>query len=784
MDTKKEIIIRNLERCINAFNTYDVNTQIPLLYTLYAIKHGYKIIYSAATGEEVTFNPNFNIQLDKSVSGTDSSFLNELRSLVQNRYFEGGYATTIADFIRDNSEYLDEFYPDMIEFIITSFVSRGGKYSGVAQTPHDVASLMASLVKSLNPQIIFDPCAGLSTYALRPELKETPFVGYEIDKFTWALARILLDAYGKKGDVFNNDALSDWSAASNCDTLVSEPPFGLRLKMDLKDDLCPSLMEDFLIYRFINIPSIRKAVLMVPTGAFTRKESVQLRETVSKNNWLDTVIKLPSGILSYTGIATGIVVLNKDRDNTDVKFILADDCIKSIFRLRSLDVDAVLNRVNGIDDKQSCVVPSKALLEHDFSFDPASYVSESIEVLPGQKIVKFMSLADKIKGERKYDDLKGRVLQPSHMSSSISDSQTRNILVEEQDISSANLVKVCEDCIIFNVAADKFFIKNDRSPLFVSPSYNCFSVKLDKCLPEYLAECVVKAKRFRETAMKGAGMQRVDYDNLLLPIFENIDSQRQIIQRIYRQEQNELKKKLEKLQLLGGKSSDLIHNLGITFTKISASIGIFRNVSDDKTVNNMYDNVQFALRLINSTGSDYLSVKPELEKENIYEVMKGYAQAWKNFGFQTFDILPIRMDMSEDTIVELDRTLFYTMMDCIFINAHQHGFNKRKTPDNKVMVKIDGVEYKGKRYARIAISNNGNPLPDDFTLNDFVSRGVVGINSSQDGIGGDHICKIAHHHGGYLSIENEPDWVTFSILLPVYLTSNETVYTDYEYECV
>ena len=280
-------------------------------------------------------------------------------------------------------------------------------------------------------------------------------------------------------------------------------------------------------------------------------------------------------------------------------------------------------------------------------------------------------------------------------------------------------------------------------------------------------------------------MQRVNYNDLLIPIYEDIVSQKQIIQRIYRQEQNELKKKLETLQVLSGRSSDLIHNLGVTFTKIGAAIGILRNnIEESETVDKMYDNVQFALRLINSTGADYWKVKPEFEKANVFDALSQYVKAWKNFGYQSFDILPIKMEMSKDTKVEIDTSLFYTVLDCIFINAHQHGFNKRNSPDNRVMMMVEGVEYQEKRYVRIGISNNGNPLPADFSLTDFVSRGVVGINSSQDGLGGDHIHKIVNKFGGLVSIESEPEWLTFNVLLPVYLTSNDTKFIEYDCECI
>ena len=82
------------------------------------------------------------------------------------------------------------------------------------------------------------------------------------------------------------------------------------------------------------------------------------------------------------------------------------------------------------------------------------------------------------------------------------------------------------------------------------------------------------------------------------------------------------KKKLEKLQVLSGKSSDLIHNLGITFTKMSAAIAVLRkenatSTQIDSPVNVLNDNIQFALRQINCTGTDFSHVKPESVQNSI-----------------------------------------------------------------------------------------------------------------------------------------------------------------------
>ena len=781
-ESAKEKLFNQLDNCLNALGSYDVNSLMPLLYVVVAHHQGHLLSIIGKSG--LLFSGKMQIQSVEAVDGIESELLKSIRRSVDPHYFEGQSAEIVFRFYETCNQFIQDNYQDIIEHIISFYSSRGGRYAGITNTPLEIATLMASLIEDCHPIKVYDPCAGLCTFSLRQGIKDIPFVGQEIMPFTKVLADVRLDAAEKNATIFNEDSTLEWRDNDGCDVLASELPFGVRLHDVPKDRNRPKLLEDYILYKFIKTPSLKRAVLMVSMGTCWRRDNFDIRKTLCEKNWVESVIKMPAGILPNAGVSTAIVVLNKERNTKDIKFVLADDCIINSGRTRLLDYQSVIERIEGRDEKQSASVSVGITFEKDCTLDPSAYVQERIEVLPGQKIVKFSSLATKDRGVRRFDETKGRVLQPEHMCESIAEMHTRNITIEIVDLTKSAYVKICSKGLIFNVRADRFFIKTDEEPLFISPNYSCFTVLEDKCLPEYLADCVVNAKRFRESALMGQGMPRIDWENLLIPIYENLESQKQIVQRIYRQEQNELKKKLESLQLLSGKSSDLIHNLGITFTKISAGIGKLLKDGSNETIEGLNDNVQFALRQINSTGTDFAFVQPELEKVNVYDTLMRYVKGWENFGYKTFDILPIKMEVSDDTKVEIDTTLFYTLLDCIFINAHQHGFNKRENSENKVLIEVEGVAYKEDNYIRIGISNNGNPLPDNFSVRDFVARGVVGINSSQDGIGGDHVCKIAHHFGGFISIDDDSEWLTFNVLLPVYITSNDTKYIEYECECV
>lgn len=775
-----------LDKCLNSLVRYDVDSLMPLFYVLCAHHEGH-LVSIVGEGESL-FLGKMHLQPIEAVDGFESPLLKKIRTSVNPSFYVGQSAEAVFKFYSSCNEHINEFYQDIIEHIISVYTSNAGKFSGVSVTTQEIAKLIGYFISECGAKRVYDPCAGLCSFAILPELSEVDFVCSELNPRTKVIADIRLNAAGKHLEINQEDSTFNWRGNSNCDCLASELPFGLRLNDRCLDNRRPTLLEDYVLDKFIKSNSLTSAVLLVSASTCIRGNNFDIRKTLCEKNYIDAVIKLPRGILSYTGVDSVIMVLNKHRKTKDIKFVYADDCIISDRRNKKLDYQAIIARLNNYDNQMEVVNVSETY-SHDCSLDPVYYLHNMIEVQSGQTLVKFRDLTTQIRGERRFDDVTGRVLLLEHFCSNIAEFHTRNIEIESIGLENpSRFVKVISKCVIFNMAADRFYYKNDNEPLFVSPNISCFEVNKNACLPEYLIHVLLENERIRETYSQGI-INRINYNELSLPIYTNLESQRQIVERIYRQEQNELKKKLEKLQVLSGKSSDLIHNLGITFTKMSAAVAMLKKECDAYSQNGspigvLNDNIQFALRQINCTGTDYSHVKPNLEKVNLYKTVSDYLEAWKNFGYKSFDVAPIKLNVSVDTMVEIDIDLFFTMLDCIFINAHQHGFNKRNSPHNKVIIDLQGVYSDNEKYVMIGISNNGNPLTDGYGIRDFVERGNVGLNSSQDGLGGNHIMEITHHFGGKLSIVSESEWLSFNVLLPIYLTSDETKFIEYGSEYI
>jgi|GEM_PF-5341468 len=786
-ESKKNIVIEGLDKCLKSLAGYDLYSLMPLLYVLYAHHEGYAV---PIVVENTAFKKKWCIQPIETVNGEESPLLQEIRTHDSELFFSGQWAENVIKFYETYRDYINDFYPELIEHIIDFYTVQFGKFSGMAATPREVVKLMGSLISQQQPHGVYDPCAGLCSFAMLPELSNVQFRGSEINAMVKIIADMRMNAAGKKVVLKNESSALNWGADSDCDCLASELPFGISISNPLQNRNRPYLLEDYVIEQFIKSSNLQTAVLLVSASTCYRRANFDARKTLCDKNYIDAVIQLPKGVLPYTGLDSVILVLNKNRITQDITFVYADDCLVSDKTHRTLDYQMVIDRLQNTDNEQTSSVNVKETFSHNCELTPAQYITKMIEVAPGQKLVKVLELAKIIRGEGRFTDKTGRVLQQEDLCEKVTDIHTKDLTFEPINLGKAysTFRKVVEKCVIFNVQANKFYYKNDNQPLFVSPNYTCFVVNEEKCLPEYFIHLIIDNPQIVSRFMRGPGMQRVDYNSMQLPFYENLESQKNIIQRIFRQESSELKKKRDKLQILSGRSSDLIHNLGITFTKIGAGIASLKNEVGnnksnnplDSTIEALNDNVQFALRQINSTGTDYKYVTPNMEKVVLQDVVQDYIRAWKNFGFQTFEVAPLKPFIAADTKVEMELSLFHTMLDCIFINAHQHAFSKCYTDGNRVIIELHGVLIKDEKFVMISVANNGKPLPDGYTLNDFVERGNVGINSSQDGLGGDHILKIVHHFGGYVSISNDSNWLSFNILLPIYLTSNETEFIDYD----
>lgn len=145
--------------------------------------------------------------------------------------------------------------------------------------------------------------------------------------------------------------------------------------------------ETWAVRELVNRAS-KKAVFLVPPGVlFTRGQEQRLREYLlhrgGECNELHSVVALPSGAVSGTGLGTAVMVLTPDRGNDDILMV---DLGLSKRSLSNLDELVRTHRLVALgqaeDPERACRVIRDDIMRNEVSFAPSRYLRKSVEVGP------------------------------------------------------------------------------------------------------------------------------------------------------------------------------------------------------------------------------------------------------------------------------------------------------------------------------------------------------------------------------------------------------------------
>lgn len=230
-------------------------------------------------------------------------------------------------------------------------------------------------------------------------------------------------------------------------------------------------------------------------------------------------------------------------------------------------------------------------------------------------------------------------------------------------------------------------------------------------------------------------------------------------------------------KMLKKTSSDLIHMMGTPYTRINNALELLSLDVDDEgksTIKYIRDNFGYIKRLIEMNGVDFNDYPKS--RINIVDYMERYIHGWENYGSKTFSIeLYCDGEFERENTILANETTLAIMMDCLLDNANRHGFQKTKSPGNKVKIHLDRTTLGDENVIIIAVGNNGKPMPKDFGIDDYITSGKFGTETGRSGLGGSHVYKIVSSMGGTLdficeevsSAEKDEWWTTFMISIPL-----------------
>ena len=247
---------------------------------------------------------------------------------------------------QDNS--IDAF-GDAYEYLMGMYASNAGKSGGEFFTPQEVSELLTriAVVGKTEVNKVYDPACGSGSLLLKAakilgkENVRQGFFGQEINLTTYNLCRInmfLHDIDFDKFDIAHEDTLMNpqhWDDEP-FEVIVSNPPYSIKWEGDdnpvLINDprfspagvLAPKSKADlaFIMHSLAWLSTNGTAAIVCFPGIMYRGGAEKkIRQYLIDNNFIDCVIQLPSNLFFGTSIATCIMVLKKNKQDSKTLFI-------------------------------------------------------------------------------------------------------------------------------------------------------------------------------------------------------------------------------------------------------------------------------------------------------------------------------------------------------------------------------------------------------------------------------------------------------------------------------
>lgn len=305
-----------------------------------------------------------------------------------------------------------DLFGDAYEFLMTMYASSAGKSGGEFFTPQEVGELLARIVimdkTSVNK--VYDPACGSGGLLLKfakilgKENVREGFFGQEINLTTYNLARINMFLHNinynnfsiERGDTLIHPV--HWNDEP-FDAIVSNPPYSIKWAgksnpLLINDErfapagvLAPESKADlaFTMHMLSWLsPKGTAAIVEFPGVLYRGGAEQKIRKYMIDNNFVDTVIQLPSDLFFGTSIATCILVLKKNKLDNNILFVDASNEFIRNTNKNKLSDKNINNIISLLKDRKS--VENKSYLatyeeikDNDYNISVNSYLRANTE---------------------------------------------------------------------------------------------------------------------------------------------------------------------------------------------------------------------------------------------------------------------------------------------------------------------------------------------------------------------------------------------------------------------
>ena len=296
-----------------------------------------------------------------------------------------------------NKELDDKLFETMsrltMEEIIEIFIEHSLEFKKYSSRDLDTSSksiieLVIKLLAIKNNENVLDLCSGNGDFLsnLTKNYKRSNLNGIEINTDIAFISKIRLAVLSENNaEIIVGDALT-YDFDEKFDKIFCEYPLGLRVdNFRLNKELFfswnkPGLTSDWM---FLNkvltlLESKGTAALIITEGPLFKSMDMEYRKDVLKEGLIKYIIKLPSGILPNSNVSANLIILSKNNEKDEIKFIDAtQEYIENNQKEKQLNVPAIMDLINNAnEDKVKIKKNSEIFSTQDVLLTVNSYVKK------------------------------------------------------------------------------------------------------------------------------------------------------------------------------------------------------------------------------------------------------------------------------------------------------------------------------------------------------------------------------------------------------------------------
>lgn len=714
----------------------------------------------------------------------------------------------ISIFNRIEDSFIKENGSSLVETLLEGFFSNQ-RFGSDALQPKEISKIINHFAGKKNALSYFNPFAGLGSLAINLPDNFT-YLGEELSSLNQVLGniRMLIHNCPSHFKLKEADSIKNFVFEEKYDFIAFNPPFNIKLRSNEYDEISEkneyfsrANANTFIVSECLGkLKEGGKMVFVMPNSFLFSRSTIhkKFRKFLVTNGYIETIISLPSNVLSFSSISVNIIVVSKTKNKyAKVRFLDATKLYVTQSNKQNLiDSNKVIELIES-NRKSEWIknVSLEEIAENDYDLSVNRFVTEDLGLSENEskELVKLNDLISIVKAD-KFKVKTGKLVKIKDLASDIIDNtKTFNNLEETELKKDANLLK--QDTLLLSLAHNNLkptLYKKEKENIYYSRDFifACI-INNDKVNSDYLVLELHKEYVERQINSKklGTAIQRVLKEDLLnIKIVIPTLAEQLIKVNTYRasiisKKQEDFKQLVKNYGLdVADENSFLRHQIAGTLKNVRGAfkailqivnekiepqipevLDFKRNENLQQTLKDYLDIMERDLTSINNSinvvGQSLDLIDLKTEKFDVLKFLKNYVS---EINSRTSNIFEISLDPDEELLKEKevskvyifgDKEFLRRIFDNIIENAVKHGFEGKLNQNNKI--RIDLLYNFEDSNIQVDFTNTGKPLPEDFTHEAYTRKGSkLGANAG-NGIGGWFINEVMKLHNGSLSIIDE-----------------------------